>query len=198
MSAKRTGKPGWDAAPRKVNARAKVKNLPEEDQETLWLLMHPTDADTPAYTLEESLVHLQEEHGIECALSTLSEWHSWYALKKRMEKAASRAQQATLEFAKDHPDATPEDLEKYGQMIFSSESIERGDAKTFTALMRERSRRMSLEIDARRIVLLERKAKAADEAAEQMAKLKAGGDRMPEEERKAILDKVDEILGVKK
>lgn len=197
MAAKRKG-PGWDAAPRKVNAHAKVKNLPEGDQETLWLLMHPTDKTVPPYTLEAALVHLQEEHGIECALSTLSEWRSWYALKKRMEKAAARAQQATLEFAREHPDATPDDLEKYGQMIFTAESIEKGDAKTFNALQRERSRRMSLEIDARRIVLLEKKAKAADEAAELKRRLNEGGKLMPEQEREAILDKMDEILGLKK
>lgn len=200
MPAKRKGKPAWDAAPstRKTHANAKVKNLPDEAQEELWLLLHPTDTTVPPYTLEAAMVHLLDEHGVECALSTFSEWHSWYALKMRMEKAAARAQQATLEFAKAHPDATPDDLEKYGQMIFSAESIEHGDAKTFTALMRERSRRMSLEIDSRRIVLLEKKAKAADEAAELKRQLNAGGKLMPAQEREAILDKMDEILGLKK
>ncbi|WP_193214945.1 hypothetical protein [Luteolibacter marinus] len=177
MAKRKKAKPDWDAAPRKTHANAKVKNLPEADQETLWLLLHPTDKETPPCTLEAAMVHLQEEFGVECALSTFSEWHSWYSLKKRMEKAASRAQQATLEFAQDHPDATPDDLEKYGQMIFTAESIEHGDAKTFTALVRERSRRMALELDRRKLVLLEAaaaEAKAKLAAITQKAKSKGG------------------------
>ncbi len=55
-----------------------------------------------------------------------------------------------------------------------------------------------LEQDERRLKLLEQKAAAADMAAEQMQKLKDGGDMLPEEERAAILLKVDEILNIKK
>lgn len=177
MAKDNTGKPGWDRAPRKVAAHAKLKNLPEGDQETLWLLMHPTDAETPPMTLEAVLVHLQEEHGISCALSTLSEWHSWYALGKRMEKAAERSRQATLEFASTYPDAGPEDLERFGQMIFTAESIEARDLKGFNALVRERSRRMSLELDRRKLVLLEAaaaEAKAKLDAITTKAKSKGG------------------------
>lgn len=183
---------------RKTHANAKIKLLPEDAQETLWLLLHPTDKDTPPYTLEAALVHLKEEHQVECALSTLSEWHSWYQLRKRTESAQARADQAKLEWLKENPDASPDELEKLGQMVFTAESIEGGNIKGFVALMRERSRRKALEIDSRRIVLLEKKAKAADEAAELKRQLNAGGKLMPAQEREAILDKMDEILGLKK
>lgn len=198
MPGKPKARPAWDAASlRKVNPRAKIKNLPAGDQETLWLLMHPTDGDTPPYTLEEALVHLQEEHDITCVLSTLSEWHAWYSLRMRMEGAAARAQQATLEFAKDHPDAKAEDLERYGQLIFSAESLQKNDPKVFIALMKEQTKRMALELEVRRVALLEQKAKAADDAAAELKKLKDGGKLLPEQEREAILNKMDEILGLK-
>jgi hypothetical protein len=182
MAAKRKDSPAWDAAPstRKVNAHAKVKNLPEGDQETLWLLMHPTDSTVPPYTLEAALVHLQEEHGIECALSTLSEWHSWYALRKRMENAQARADQAKLEWLRENPDASPDELERLGQMVFTAESIEAGNIKGFVALMRERSKRKALEIDAAKLAILQRKADRLDELEAKAKEIKQGGGLTPE------------------
>lgn len=182
MPAKPKGKPAWDAAPstRKVHANAKIKNLAEDDQETLWLLLHPTDSTVPAYTLEAALVHLQEEHGVECALSTLSEWHSWYALRKRMENAQARADQAKLEWLRENPEASPDELEKLGQMVFTAESIEGGNIKGFVALMRERSRRKALEIDAQKLAILQRKADRLDELEAKAKEIKTGGGLSPE------------------
>lgn len=182
MPAKKKAQPAWDAAPstRKTHANAKVKNLAEEDQETLWLLLHPTDSTVPAYTLEAALVHLQEEHGVECALSTLSEWHSWYALRKRMENAQSRADQAKLEWLRENPDASPDELEKLGQMVFTAESIEGGNIKGFVALMRERSRRKALEIDSQKLAILQRKADRLDALEAKAKEIKQGGGLTPE------------------
>lgn len=177
MPAKRKSKPAWDAAPstRKTHANAKIKNLAEGDQETLWLLLHPTDSTVPAYTLEAALVHLQEEHGVECALSTLSEWHSWYALRRRMENAQARADQAKLEWLRENPTASPDELEKLGQMVFTAESIEGGNIKGFVALMRERSRRKALDIDAAKLAILQRKADRLDELEAKAKEIKTGG-----------------------
>lgn len=182
MAAKKKSKPAWDAAPstRKTHANAKVKNLAEGDQETLWLLLHPTDSTVPAYTLEAALVHLQEEHGVECALSTLSEWHSWYALRRRMENAQARADQAKLEWLRENPDASPDELEKLGQMVFTAESIEGGNIKGFVALMRERSRRKALDIDAAKLAILQRKADRLDELEAKAKEIKTGGGLSPE------------------
>jgi hypothetical protein len=160
---------------RKTHANAKIKLLPEADQETLWLLMHPTDKDTPPYTLESALVHLKDEHGVECALSTLSEWHSWYALRKRMDNAQARADQAKLEWLRENPEASPDELEKLGQMVFTAESIEGGNIKGFVALMRERSRRKALEIDSAKLAILQRKADRLDELEAKAKEMKAGG-----------------------
>lgn len=180
MSRKK-GKPGWDAAPTKLaRSDSKLKRLPEADQETLWLLLHPVDPETRPYSLEEALVYLEDEHGISCARSTLSEWRSWYALRRRLENAQARAEQAKLEWLKENPDATPEDLERLGQMVFTAESIEAGNVKGFVALMRERSRRVALEIDQRKLALLEAKAARLDEIEKKAKEIKQGGGLSPE------------------
>jgi hypothetical protein len=182
MPAKRKGKPAWDASPstRKTHANAKVKNLPDEAQEELWLLLHPTDSTVPAYTLEAAMVHLLDEHKVSCSLSTFSEWHSWYALRKRMENAQARADQAKLEWLRENPEASPDELEKLGQMVFTAESIEGGNIKGFVALMRERSRRKALEIDSAKLAILQRKADRLDELERKAKEIKQGGGLTPE------------------
>lgn len=182
MPAKRKSKPAWDAAPstRKTHANAKVKMLPDEAQEELYLLLHPTDTTVPPYTLEAAMVHLLDEHGVSCSLSTFSEWHSWYQLKKRLENAQARADQAKLEWLRKNPDASPDELEKLGQMVFTAESIEGGNIKGFVALMRERSRRKALDIDAAKLAILQRKADRLDELEAKAKEIKTGGGLSPE------------------
>ncbi len=134
MAAKqRTGKPGWDQADRKVHSNSKLKSLPDADQETLWLLLHPTDDTVPAYTAEAALVYIQKEHGRSVAPSTFYEWHAWYQFKQRMDAAAERASQARLELAKD-PRLTPEDLDRAAQTVFTAETLQNRDVKGYVAL----------------------------------------------------------------
>lgn len=130
---KRADKPAWDKPAPKVRADAKLKNLSEEDQETLWLLLHPTDPETPPYTLEAALVYIQEEHDFSVSLSTLSEWRSWYQLKQRVDAARERAEQTRLELLKD-PNLSPEDIEKVAQTVFTAEAVETMNVKAYVAL----------------------------------------------------------------
>ncbi|WAC20992.1 hypothetical protein OVA24_06300 [Luteolibacter sp. SL250] len=177
MANERTGKPGWDSAP-KVRSDAKLKGLPEVDQETLWLLMHPTDG-TDGRNVEEMLVHIQEEHGFTVSVSTFYEWLSYYRQQQRMVKAAERALQAKLQLAAD-PSITPEDLERVAQTIFTAEMLEAGDVKGYVALAKVGLARKSLEHDARRIALLESKAKRLDELEAKAREIKSGGGLSPE------------------
>jgi hypothetical protein len=62
---------------------------------------------------------------------------------------------------------TPEGLRKVGQMIFTSEMIEGGDVKAFVELVKLQLQAQALEINARKVKLLE------DAAAEAKAKLLA-------------------------
>lgn len=150
---------------KKPRADSKLKNLAEADQETLWLLMHPTDSTVTAYTLDAVQVHVLQEYSVEVALSTLSEWHSWYALKRRMEAAAERANQTSIELAK-NSDLTPEDIERVAQTVFTAESLQYQDVKAYVALAKLRLASRALDHDARRLAVLEAKAQQADKATE--------------------------------
>jgi len=118
---------------KKPRADSKLKNLPDLIQEGFWLLLHPSDAETPAYTLEDLGGEVFDKHGISVAVSTLSEWRAWYSLKRRMEAAAERADQARLELAKD-PNITPADIERVAQTVFTAESLQAGDVESYVRL----------------------------------------------------------------
>jgi len=181
---KRADKPTWDKPAPKVRADAKLKNLPEEDQETLWLLLHPTDPETPGYTLEAALVHIQEEHDFSVSLSTLSEWRAWYQLKRRMDAARERADQTKLELLKD-PNLSAEDIEKVAQTVFTAEALESGNVKGFVALAKLRLANRALDHDERRIALLEQKAAAHD-----AAKKVSDDDTLTAEEKAARMKQI--------
>lgn len=119
--------------PKKPRADSKLKNLPENIQEGFWLLLHPSDAETPAYTLEDLGGEIFDKHQISVGLSTLSEWRSWYALKRRMEQAAERADQARLELAKSG-DYSPEAIERVAQTVFTAETLQAGDVEGYVKL----------------------------------------------------------------
>lgn len=160
---------------KKPRADSKLKNLPEEIQEGFWELLHPSSADTPAYTLEDLGGEIFDKHQISVGLSTLSEWRSWYALKRRMEQATERADQARLELAKSG-DYSPEDIERVAQTVFTAETLQAGDVEAYVKLATLGLKRRSLDHDARKLKILEEKsaaAKAAIEAA--TSKAKAGG-----------------------
>ena len=148
---------------KKPRADSKLKNLPEADQEALWLLMHPADAETKAWTLDAVAVHVQDTHRISVALSTLSEWHAWYALKRRMEMAAQRANQTSIELAK-NSDLTPEDIERVAQTVFTAEALQHQDVGAYVQLAKLRLASRSLDHDARRLAVLEAKAAQVDQA----------------------------------
>jgi len=150
--------------PKKPRADSKLKNLPENIQEGMWLLLHPSDPETKAYTLEDLGGHVFDSHGISVGLSTLSEWRAWYSLKRRMEAAAERADQARLELAKD-PNISPEDIERVAQTVFTAETLQSGDVESYVKLAALGLKRRALDQDERKLRILEAKAKQADEAA---------------------------------
>lgn len=181
---------------KKPRSDSKLKHLPKEDQEALWNLVTTPQvpiSDEPNSPLRPlKLQELQAEvplrHGFTVALSTLSEWRSWYGQRLRTQSAMARAEQAKLEWLKENPEATPEDLERLGQMVFTSEAVENGDIKAFVALIRANNQKRALAIDERRIKLLEEKAKR-EEAAQAVTK----DEKLTPEEKDA---RMKEIFGL--
>lgn len=80
-----------------------------------------------------------------------------------MSAAAERAAQVRLELAKDSS-ITPDDLERIAQTVFTAETLEGGDIKSYVALAKLNLQRRSLELDTRKLAILEAKAAQADQA----------------------------------
>ena len=137
---------------KKPRADSKLKNLPEEDQAGIWAMLHPTSKDTPAMTLEAVAVAIQASHGFSVAISTLSEWHSWYSLERRMLNARNRANQTALQLAA-NPDFTPEEIDRAAQTVFTSEMLEGGNVKGYVALATLALQRETIKQNAARIEL---------------------------------------------
>jgi hypothetical protein len=199
--------------PKDPRADAILQNKAESDPqfaEDMWRFRHP-EKDGEKLTLTDVLVELQEKHKLSVSLSTLSSFYKWLSLRRDFAESRNLVYQLKEEMKRD-PSISLEAIEKFGVIALATGGIQKKDAKVFSAMMKigqgrtkldQNEKRLkqtdkSLENEERRVKLLERKARAADEAAEQMRLLKAGGKLMPEAERTAILDKMDEILGLKK
>jgi hypothetical protein len=144
---------------KEIRADAKLKNLPAEALEELWLMRNPGE-DGEKLTLEAIAVEVPLRFGFTCSVSSLSEFYKWLRLKKRMEGAQARAIQARLELARD-PSMTPEDLDRAAQTIFTAETLEEGNVKGYVALAKLGLQRRALDHDARKLALLEEKAAEA-------------------------------------
>jgi hypothetical protein len=191
-------------------ADAKLQNLPEEELEVMWRFRNP-EKGGKKLKMEAIAVQVPLRYGFTVSQSTLSNFYVWLKLRRRFQEKQRTIAQIKEELARD-PDISEEQVEKAGRVMFMAEGILEKDAKVFGNMVKIGHGRVKLQqadvklelskevvaMDQRKLALLERKAKALDEAAEQMRLLKAGGQLMPDQERTAILDKMDEILGLKK
>lgn len=196
-------KPKIDMSDVDPNANAKLKNLSEEDLEYLWMMRNPSD-DGEKVRYEDIRVYIKNELGFTVAASTLSEFYKWLRLKKRIESARERAEQSRLKLAAEgRLDAAA--IEEVSRAVFTAETLESGKVSDYVALqsilLQEREMELKakkVELSERRIILLENKARAFDEASERARRMRDDANKDGDNERLAILDKVDEILGLKK
>lgn len=193
---------------KKVRPEAKIKTLPDEVQATLWELTNvATEGREKPMTYVEARAWLLAAHGVNTSQGAFSDWYAWYGLRMRNERKKAIISEAIEELAAADPNKTLEELQAFGQVLFTSESIEDRDAKAFTevwrasekALMRKQAkeqaeadrvlRERALELDARKLAILEKKAAIAD-AAEAIARSDAS-----EEEKSANMKRLFGIGG---
>ena len=144
---------------KEIRSDAKLKNLPPQALEDLWRFRNPEE-DGEKLTLEAIAVEIPLRYGFTCSLSSLSEFYKWLRLKRRMDSAAERASQARIQLASD-PAMSPEMLARVGQMVFTAETIEDGNVKAYVELVKLQLQARALEINARKLKLLEDTAKEA-------------------------------------
>lgn len=147
---------------KEIRADAKLKNLPPEALEELWLMRNPGE-DGEKLTLEAIAVEVPLRYGFTCSVSSLSEFFKWLRLRKRLESAQHRAAQARMELARD-PSITPADLSRVGQMVFTAETIEDGNIKAYVELVKLQLQSAKQDIELRKLKVMEAKAAQADAA----------------------------------
>jgi hypothetical protein len=198
---------------KEIRADAKLKNRAEQDPEfaaEMWRFRHPEEGGEKL-TLEAICAALPDFCGMSCSLSTLSEFYSWLRLKRRLDARANLADQLKTELAKD-PDITEDQIRRAGQRLFMAEGIIEKDARVFADMVKIgqnetklaqndaklKLSKKALAHDARRLELLEAKAARLDAAEAAIKEIKGDKDLTPEQQRKAVLDKMDEFFGLTK
>lgn len=158
---------------KEIRADAKLKNLPPDALEALWLMRYPGE-DGEKLTLEAIAAGMPGQFGFSCSVSSLSEFYKWLRLKRRMEAATLRAEQARLSLASD-PNMTPADLSRVGQMVFTAETIEDGNIKAYVELVKLQLQAAKQDIEIRKLKMLETKAARLDALEAKAHELKQGG-----------------------
>jgi hypothetical protein len=181
---------------REVRADAILKNLPEQALEDLWRMRHPEEGGE-VMTLEAICVEIPRLYQVSCSMGALSNFYKWLRLKRRMAEAKSRSQQVVEELAKEGR-MSADELMDAGQFVFAHETLDNGNVKAFVQLLKVRNDSKRLEQEARRISLLEKKAARLDKAESDIAAIRENKGLSDEQQRLAILDKMDEFFGLKK
>jgi hypothetical protein len=179
-------------------ADAKLKGLPRSLRDELWRMRHPLDEGDKKFTYVEILAWLKSEHGVESSLGALTPYFAWEKLNRDIEEGMAAAEQAKLEFAAKYPDASPERLHELGQLVFTSRAMQMDDPENFVKLMdaweRKQDRLMRKEQwEAKRDA-----AKRKQEAEDAIKKVQGDKTLTQEQQRAAIVDKMDEFFGLKK
>lgn len=126
--------------PRKPKSNAVLKNLPAERQQQVaeWC-EKANDTDPAGHPvpktggLEFARAQLAAD-GVSVALNTVSEFYRWFSLRRTFALAESQAQQAEEFLRRQFPDATPAKIAAAGQLVFTMQAANAGDAETFRAM----------------------------------------------------------------
>lgn len=153
---------------KEIRSDAKLKNLPKEDLDELWLMRHPVDGKKP-WKLAKVQTEIPLRYGVTVAMSSLSEFYAWLRQKRETEAAIKAAEQAKLQYLNANPDASPESLNAVAQMIFTNKAMQTGDADMWVKVAGVMERRKAREFN-------EKKFQAAIKS-----KLEAGLDALFEE-----------------
>lgn len=172
---------------------AKLKTLPENIQAEMWRMRTtPVDAEgrecAPdkgrAMTQGEVLEWLEDVHRVSSSAGAFSDWERWYAVQRTVGNTKQQTLDLMEALRAKHPEATEDEIMRMGQVWFSLQSMEHGDAKVFEAMYRLRLKERDQANEDRRIRLLEETA--ARVKAELTAVVKESKGGLTEETLKRI------------
>lgn len=118
---------------KETRADAKLQNLPPEELDFLWSLRYPEKGGPKKMTLAAICADIPRRYDLSVSLSTLSEFYKWLRLRRRIEAAASVADQFKASLAAD-PSVTEEDMDALAAKVFKAEMLTSGDASGYLAI----------------------------------------------------------------
>lgn len=181
-----------------IKSNAKLKNLPPEALEQMWLLRHPEEKDGKVYSFTEILTMLPSLYDFTSSMGALSEFYSWLKFKRDTEEGFARAEQAQMEVILKNPAATPEHLQAVGQVVFTARVMNSEDTDGFVKLMAAWDRRMERVMDKEKWDEAKEVNRRKRETEDAIKKINSDKSMAPDAQRAAVLDKMDEFFGLKK
>lgn len=167
----------------KARSDSPLKNLPEDRQAQIidWCNTVKTAECSGGYKYAKEQLAAD---GIKASEGALSEFYSWWHLRRDFRRNDSLARDFEELLRKEFPKAEPGKIQEFGQTYFTMNAAARRDPKEFremeylrlskeTAETKGRQEERKLSIAERRIVLLEKKAAAYDRAQAALTEAKA-------------------------
>ena len=156
----------------KARSDSKLKTLPEERQEQIIAWAKTPKSETCVGGLAYALEQLEAD-GLKVSGSTLSEFCSWWELKRDFSDADLLGTFAAEQMKAFDPQ-NAEKAEAFGQFVFTSKAVRQKDPATFVAMQRLKLDKDSakfkgeleirkLKLAARRVALMENKLERASQ-----------------------------------
>lgn len=129
---------------KKQRSDAKLKSLPAEQQAVLFQLLQQK-------SLEEARGRIAKDLGIQTSVRALSEFFAWYPLSRRLEQAATFADQLKAQLASlPQWQGRAAELEQLAQIAFETQAVQEQDPELFIALKKRRQKDAEIALSSRK------------------------------------------------
>ncbi len=140
---------------RKVRPDAVLKNLPLEKQRSIIDYLDGTDTSKP-HSLRRAVVWLKED-GIKTEDTSLGDFRRWFLLRQGLETSAASTKQIVEYCKKNGWIKTRQEEEAASLIFFNHDTVAQKNARLWAVVQGVSLRRDRLELDVRKLKLLEQR-----------------------------------------
>lgn len=144
---------------RKPRSDSRLKVLPEDRQAAIAEMLR-------SKSLDEVRRELRAD-GIETSMAALSEFWSWWQVRESLRRREARVGAIIEQVHCEQPEIDADHLFRLGQSVFGALSIAEEDSAAWYRTQRLAIARDSLEVERRRVALLEQKLRQVQDAVTQ-------------------------------
>ncbi|WP_009960353.1 hypothetical protein [Verrucomicrobium spinosum] len=174
---------------RKHRGDSNLKTLPEDQQEEIIARLEAKGG-----TQKKVAEWLAAEWDVQTSQAALSEFYSWFQMRRRFRSTESVTQDFQQMLQESDMAMSAEQISALGNLMFLAQATKDNDPKTFVAMARVLVQNRKIDVEERRVKLLEEKAKVYDQIKE-ATKGRPSAELTPEE-RQLVLQVMDESLGI--